>query len=123
MRSKSSRTYKVDNLSSVENFFLHHRRLSRILCIFGINSYEIWKARKREKGRNDNRAEGFSYFDAEDGGPPSGMDMDTWLRVARERSMHETPANLYVNGARHKQRPVGGESREETLPGGLLEDT
>lgn len=27
-----------------------------------------------------------------------------YLTPSRERSMHETPANLYVNGARHKQR-------------------
>lgn len=42
-----------------------------------------------------------------------------YLTPSRERSMHETPANLYVNGARHKQR----EEPRGMLPGGLLEDT
>lgn len=34
-----------------------------------------------------------------------------YLTPTRERSMHETPANLYVNGARHKQWARGRAAR------------
>lgn len=43
------------------------------------------------------------------------------LDSPRERSMYETPANLYVNGPKYKEK--GTAETQQSLPGGLLEDT